>query len=194
MAVEGVKNFVHISTDFNDRFENHKIFNSKTQEKNINEYLEKIDTYHFCGFFQFIIFKHCSDYYPYLICGKKPAFAKTSLGHDAIGSHVLDRLNCRESLYQSCNLYSYEDSMGIKGWIDFEELESLLLENNEMDVNKMNEFDVKLEKILQYANSKNLSIISGMDLRYSLISTFSYKYTNQESYMDKKFSYLTFSD
>ena len=180
LVEKGVQNILKISQDFDEDLDFHKVYNESTKKEVIDAYLKTVDTYSFGMFFDFLVFKYCADFFPYFICGKSGLMGKDLFEYNSIGYDLIHNLEYKGNLGNSgIPLRNYErDGIGIRGWLDREELEFLNMEKAKMNIR--DGYPDELLMMINYAKENDLSLVSGQDLRESILSPFSYKFVSQE--------------
>lgn len=160
---------------FKINFEYEKLKDYNTQRLFLND----LDGYYdFCKFFEYYVFKTCSDFFPHIPLGKGGISRNFDLNIKTLSYSIISELD-------SWNEFLCGDGMGITNWITNEDVQYLFLDKENLHFND-NERAQGFLTLLDIAHQYGLGFIIGVDMReYRLELLPNYKLTNSEIWSDK---------
>ncbi|GAA3517431.1 hypothetical protein GCM10022393_34450 [Aquimarina addita] len=159
-----ISKIIEISNQFDLSFTYHKIYNNIRSWDDQRKYLNENQYYYeFNAFFEYYIFKYCSDFSPYIACSKYGLLSNLDPKRNSVGYEILCILENYDNFFCS-------DGNGIVSWISIEDTE--ILSNCKEDFfsrysYKDNDFSY-LEgfmKFVEVATINELGLIRGQDVR-----------------------------
>lgn len=153
-----VENIIAISNSLDQTFKINSSYHSINDHHERNLFLNTINGYYeFCKFFEYYIFKTCSDFFPHLALGKGGVSGNFELSVKTLSYAIIEKLD-------NWNGFLCARGTGITNWITNEELEYLYLDKEHLHFsdNKRAEHFLRL---LEVAHDLGLGFIIGVDMR-----------------------------
>ena len=163
-----ISKIVEISNEFDLSFKHHKLYNNIDSYDEQRSYLNDNQYYYeFNAFFEYYVFKYCSDFNPHIYTGKRGLNSVLDPKNKTIGNEILNNLEDFNTLFSA-------DLTGIGNWIDVEDTNLLFNCKEDLFSNEPYNKDdyVYFEKFLRFfevASSNELGLIRGIDLRQDVL-------------------------
>lgn len=160
LVEQDIARIIKISNSLDATFKVHHDFH-KIENQNVQKlYLNKLEGYYdFCKFFEYLTFKTCADFFPYLPLGKGRVLPNFDIHVRAIAYSIINELD-------SCNEFisgAIMGETGVTNWITGEDVELLYLDKKNLHF----EDNVRTKgflSLLDIAHLNKLGLIMGVDM------------------------------
>ncbi|AEA44636.1 hypothetical protein [Fluviicola taffensis] len=157
LVEQAIAKIVSISNSLDTSFKVNNEFNKMIDSKNQRRFIDNIDGYYdFCKFFEYYIFKTCSDFFPHLPLGKGGVSRNFDLSIKSLSSSILGELDI-------WNEFLGADGTGITNWINNEDMEYLYLDKENL-LFIDNERAEGFLTLLEVAKDNKFGLIIGADM------------------------------
>lgn len=158
LVEQTVGNIIAIANSLDPTFRIHKEYHHINGHDERNLFLNQIHGhYDFCKFFEYYIFKTCSDFFPHLALGKDGVSRNFELPVKTLSYAIIEKLD-------DWNGFFCAGGTGITNWITHEDLMYLYLDKEHLHFND-NQRAEHFLKLLEVAHDHKLGLIEGVDMR-----------------------------
>lgn len=148
-----------LSDSMDEPFKKHLEFSKIKDYEQRRLYLNNLtDHYEFCKFFEYYVFKYCTDFFPHISLGKGGISRNFKLNRQSISYSLISELDTWNDFF--CGY-----TTGITNWLNHEEIELLYLDReNLLFDEKRKEKGESIRSLLEIAYHHKLGLIVGVDM------------------------------